>query len=106
MFSRQAVLRAARSAAPQRAIQAQARTYAAAASNEKVKAPVSLFGLDGTYATALVRPSLTSLSGVGHFLGCFFRKGGEAIELDTGGEHINWKWDNTGELRKWKRENN
>ncbi|CAP70747.1 uncharacterized protein PODANS_3_8090 [Podospora anserina S mat+] len=62
MFSRQAVLRAARSAAPQRAIQAQARTYAAAASNEKVKAPVSLFGLDGTYATALYTAAVKTSS--------------------------------------------
>lgn len=56
MLSRQ-VLRAARSAAPQRAIASQARFYAAPApgANENVKAPVALFGLDGTYATALVR---------------------------------------------------
>ncbi|KAF5026097.1 hypothetical protein F66182_1819 [Fusarium sp. NRRL 66182] len=54
MFSRQ-VLRAARVAAPQRAIALRAapvRSLAAAASPE-VKAPISVFGVDGTYATAL-----------------------------------------------------
>jgi hypothetical protein len=56
MFSRQALLRSARAAAPQRALLGQTRTFAAAASSEKVKPPVALFGLDGTYATALVRP--------------------------------------------------
>lgn len=55
MFSRQALLRSARAAAPQRALLGQTRTFAAA-SSEKVKPPVALFGLDGTYATALVRP--------------------------------------------------
>lgn len=54
MFSRQALLRSARAAAPQRALLGQARSFAAA-SSEKVKPPVALFGLDGTYATALVR---------------------------------------------------
>ena len=54
MFSRQAVLRTARAAAPQRTIASQIRTFAAPASSEKVKAPIALFGLDGTYATALV----------------------------------------------------
>ncbi|EGS23876.1 mitochondrial ATP synthase subunit 5-like protein [Thermochaetoides thermophila DSM 1495] len=53
MFSRQAVLRAARSAAPQRALLGQTRSFAAPASADKVKPPVTLFGLDGTYATAL-----------------------------------------------------
>lgn len=51
MLSRQALLR------PARVINTQARTYAAAAASSKVKAPVALFGVDGTYATALVRPS-------------------------------------------------
>jgi F-type H+-transporting ATPase subunit O len=59
MFSRQALLRSARSAAPQRALIGQVRTFAAPAS-EKVTPPVALFGLDGTYATALVRPPLPS----------------------------------------------
>ncbi len=58
MFSRQALLRSARSAAPQRALLGQTRTFAAPASSEKVKPPVALFGVDGTYATALVRPTL------------------------------------------------
>lgn len=57
MLSRQAILRAARTAAPQRAVASQVRFYAAppAANNDIVKPPVTLFGLDGTYATALVR---------------------------------------------------
>lgn len=55
MFSRQ-VLRAARVAAPQRLIAtAPVRTFAAAAATE-IKAPIQVFGIDGTYATALVRP--------------------------------------------------
>lgn len=57
MFSRQ-VVRSLRAAAPQRAFALRAapvRTFAAAASSD-VKAPVSVFGVDGTYATALVRP--------------------------------------------------
>lgn len=54
MFSRQ-VLRAARVAAPQRLVPvAPVRSFAAAAANE-VKPPVQVFGVDGTYATALVR---------------------------------------------------
>lgn len=56
MFSRQA-LRTARAAAPVRvpAMRAMpARSFAAAA-NADVKPPVAVFGLDGTYATALVR---------------------------------------------------
>jgi hypothetical protein len=55
MFPRQALLRSARAAAPQRAFFGQVRTFAAPASSEKVNPPVALFGLDGTYATALVR---------------------------------------------------
>lgn len=58
MFTRQALLRSARAAAPSRAIASQARFYAAPAApaaTETVKAPVALFGVDGTYATALVR---------------------------------------------------
>jgi hypothetical protein len=57
MFSRQALLRSARAAAPQRPLLTQVRTFAAPAADQKVKPPVSLFGLDGTYATALVRLS-------------------------------------------------
>lgn len=55
MLSRQALLRSARAAAPSRAIASQARFYAAPAAAEAVKPPVALFGVDGTYATALVR---------------------------------------------------
>lgn len=55
MLSRQALLRSARAAAPSRVIASQARFYAAPAAPEHVKPPVALFGLDGTYATALVR---------------------------------------------------
>lgn len=55
MLSRQALLRSARAAAPSRAIASQARFYAAPAASESVKPPVALFGLDGTYASALVR---------------------------------------------------
>ncbi|KAL7799665.1 ATP synthase delta subunit domain-containing protein [Trichoderma ceciliae] len=54
MLSRQ-VFHTLRAAAPQRAIGLRAlpvRTFAAAASNEG-KPPIALFGLDGTYATAL-----------------------------------------------------
>lgn len=62
MFSRQALLRSARTAAPQRTLLGQTRTFAAPASSGKVKPPVALFGLDGTYATALVRlPQLAQL---------------------------------------------
>ena len=53
MLSRQALLRTARTAVSQRAAIAQTRSYAAAAASEKVLPPVALFGLDGTYATAL-----------------------------------------------------
>ncbi|KAK4461611.1 Mob1/phocein [Cladorrhinum samala] len=62
MFSRQAVLRTARAAAPQRTIASQIRTFAAPASSEKVKAPIALFGLDGTYATALYTAAVKTSS--------------------------------------------
>ncbi|KAH8735117.1 ATP synthase delta subunit-domain-containing protein [Ilyonectria robusta] len=55
MFSRQ-VLRSVRAAAPQRALALRAapvRSFAAAAAPTEVKAPVAVFGVDGTYATAL-----------------------------------------------------
>lgn len=55
MLSRQVLLRSARAAAPSRALASQVRFYAAPAASENVKPPVALFGLDGTYATALVR---------------------------------------------------
>lgn len=55
MLSRQA-LRSLRAAAPQRTFaRPSVRSYAAAASAQEVKPPVSVYGLDGTYATALVR---------------------------------------------------
>lgn len=56
MFSRH-VLRSVRAAAPQRALAlgaAPVRSFAAAAAPTEVKAPVAVFGVDGTYATALV----------------------------------------------------
>jgi len=62
MLSRQALLRSARAAAPSRAIASQARFYAAAAATEPVKPPVALFGVDGTYATALVRHRAGSIA--------------------------------------------
>lgn len=62
MFARQTVVRsAARSAAASGRFAASAsgpvRRFAAAA-EERVKPPVSVYGLDGTYATALVRLAL------------------------------------------------
>ncbi|KAL2160361.1 hypothetical protein VTH06DRAFT_1534 [Thermothelomyces fergusii] len=62
MFSRQALLRSTRAAAPQRALLGQTRTFAAPASSEKVKPPVALFGLDGTYATALYTAAVKTSS--------------------------------------------
>ncbi|KAK1761478.1 Mob1/phocein [Echria macrotheca] len=62
MLSRQALLRSARSAFPQRAGIAQTRLFAAAASTENVKPPVALFGLDGTYATALYTAAVKTSS--------------------------------------------
>ncbi|KAM7184111.1 hypothetical protein V8F33_013171 [Rhypophila sp. PSN 637] len=53
MLSRQALLRTARSAASQRAVVSQTRSFAAPAAEKSVKAPIALFGIDGTYATAL-----------------------------------------------------
>ncbi|EGY15633.1 ATP synthase subunit 5 [Verticillium dahliae VdLs.17] len=63
MLSRQ-VLRAFRASAPVARPLAARRTYAAAASSsEIVTPPISVFGIDGTYATALVRlPALLLLS--------------------------------------------
>ncbi|KAK3345327.1 ATP synthase delta subunit-domain-containing protein [Neurospora tetraspora] len=71
MLSRQALLR------PARVINTQARTYAAAAASSNVKPPVALFGLDGTYATALytaavktnaLEPTAKSITGLGNLL--------------------------------------
>ncbi|KAI0974785.1 ATP synthase delta subunit-domain-containing protein [Xylaria arbuscula] len=73
MLSRQA-LRSLRAAAPQRTLARPAvRSYAAAATQD-VKPPISLYGLDGTYATALytaavktssVDPTAKALSALG-----------------------------------------
>ncbi|KAK3320815.1 ATP synthase delta subunit-domain-containing protein [Cercophora scortea] len=77
MLSRQALLRSMRAAAPQRAVLGQTRTMAAAASSEKIKAPIALFGIDGTYATALytaavktstLEPTAKSLAALGSLL--------------------------------------
>ncbi|AEO61762.1 hypothetical protein MYCTH_57224 [Thermothelomyces thermophilus ATCC 42464] len=71
MFSRQALLRSARTAAPQRALLGQTRTFAAPASSEKVKPPVALFGLDGTYATALtssLEPTAKGVAALGNLI--------------------------------------
>lgn len=57
MFSRQ-VIRSVRAAAPQRAIAVRStpvRNYAAAAAASDGQPPISVFGVDGTYASALVR---------------------------------------------------
>ncbi|KAL2193483.1 Mob1/phocein [Corynascus similis CBS 632.67] len=61
-FKQYALLRSARTAAPQRAFLGQTRTFAAPASSEKVKPPVALFGLDGTYATALYTAAVKTSS--------------------------------------------
>lgn len=61
MFSARALSRAARTAAPRVARPAVAprvvatRSYAQAADTKSVKPPVALYGVDGTYASALVR---------------------------------------------------
>ncbi|KAI0900933.1 OSCP-domain-containing protein [Annulohypoxylon nitens] len=64
MLSRQAI-RSIRAAAPQRTLaRAPVRSYAAAAapSTQAVKPPVAVFGLDGTYATALYTAAVKSSS--------------------------------------------
>ncbi|KAK5661031.1 hypothetical protein OQA88_12410 [Cercophora sp. LCS_1] len=62
MLSRQALLRSMRTAVPQRAVLTQTRTFAAPAASEKVSPPVALFGLDGTYATALYTAAVKTSS--------------------------------------------
>ncbi|KAH6847911.1 ATP synthase delta subunit-domain-containing protein [Chaetomium sp. MPI-CAGE-AT-0009] len=63
MFTRQALLRSARTVAPQRALLGQTRAFAApAAPSQKVQPPVALFGLDGTYATALYTAAVKTSS--------------------------------------------
>ncbi|KAI1376102.1 putative oligomycin sensitivity conferring protein [Hypoxylon crocopeplum] len=63
MLSRQAI-RSIRAAAPRRTLaRAPVRTYAAAAAApQDVKPPVSVYGLDGTYATALYTAAVKSSS--------------------------------------------
>ena len=57
MLSGRIVAQAARSATPRVPIASRTvfRSYAAAAAGQNVKPPVALYGVDGTYATALVR---------------------------------------------------
>lgn len=63
MFSSRAILTATRAAAPQRVLaprvlaSSQIRSYATP-QPASVQPPIALFGLDGTYATALVRPDI------------------------------------------------
>ncbi len=58
MLASRAVARSARVVAPRFSIAA-TRGYAEPAkSSAEVKPPVQVFGLDGTYATALVRPAI------------------------------------------------
>jgi len=60
MLSSRAILRAARATAPQRSAvpraiaNSQIRSYAGPAAADS-KPPIALYGLDGTYASALVR---------------------------------------------------
>ncbi|KAI1473991.1 hypothetical protein K445DRAFT_321450 [Daldinia sp. EC12] len=77
MFARQAI-RSVRAAAPQRTLaRAPVRSYAAAAATQDVKPPVAVYGLDGTYATALytaavktssLDPTAKALSALGDLL--------------------------------------
>ncbi|KAK7978296.1 hypothetical protein PG996_004341 [Apiospora saccharicola] len=61
MFSRQA-FRAVRASAPQRTLaRIPARSYAAAAAQE-VRPPIAVYGLDGTYASALYTAAVKSSS--------------------------------------------
>ncbi|KAI0518221.1 ATP synthase delta subunit-domain-containing protein [Xylaria bambusicola] len=62
MLSRQA-LRSLRAVAPQRTFaQSSVRSYAAAAATQDVKPPVAVYGLDGTYATALYTAAVKTSS--------------------------------------------
>jgi len=64
MLSRQSLLRAVRTAAPrQSAILSQTRSFASPASgSEQVKPPIAVYGLDGTYATALYTAAVKTSS--------------------------------------------
>ncbi|KFA66144.1 hypothetical protein S40285_03388 [Stachybotrys chlorohalonatus IBT 40285] len=61
MFSRQAV-RCVRAAAPLAGRAAPVRGYAAAAASSDIKPPVAVYGVDGTYATALYTAAAKSSS--------------------------------------------
>ncbi len=66
MFSTRAMTSALRASAPRAPLAARVaanRSYAAAAapSSQNTKPPVALFGIDGTYASALVRITLPQL---------------------------------------------
>ncbi|KAI0853739.1 OSCP-domain-containing protein [Daldinia vernicosa] len=62
MFARQA-FRSVRAAAPQRTFaRAPVRSYAAAAATQDVKPPVAVYGLDGTYASALYTAAVKTSS--------------------------------------------
>ncbi|KXJ97150.1 ATP synthase subunit 5 [Microdochium bolleyi] len=63
MLSRQA-FRSVRAAAPKRVLAARApvRSYAAAAAAQDVKPPISVFGVDGTYASALYTAAVKTSS--------------------------------------------
>ncbi|KAI2634332.1 putative oligomycin sensitivity conferring protein [Hypomontagnella submonticulosa] len=62
MLSRQAI-RSIRAAAPQRTLaRTPVRSFAAAAAAQDVKPPVAVYGLDGTYATALYTAAVKSSS--------------------------------------------
>lgn len=80
MFSRQAI-RSVWAAAPQRVLAMRATTAPvrsfAAAANAEVQPPVAVFGVDGTYATALVRfPMLLVCIGYMRRIGVDFASGG------------------------------
>jgi len=62
MLSRQALLRSARAAAPQRAIASQVRFYAAPAATENSRPPIAVYGIDGTYASALYTAAVKTSS--------------------------------------------
>jgi F-type H+-transporting ATPase subunit O len=58
MYTSRALSTALRAGAPRAPIAARvaaSRSYAAAAASTSTKPPVALFGVDGTYASALVR---------------------------------------------------
>lgn len=97
MLSRQAI-RSIRAAAPARTVaRAPARSYAAAApsasasasANQDVKPPVAVYGIDGTYATALVR-FRTSIHPPSHLppLERPFRRRLDLLDMPQGSYHL------------------